>query len=115
MALSLLLLSPSSVLVFASSSSVLLSVQEPAVHLAQNSNCNATMATTTVEPSVSVTTPSLRESELKPLPNQYELQQYPAVPDIPGEPCSKKMSIFLCIRHGLPILLVIHSLDPPEY
>ena len=46
---------------------------------------NVTM-TTTVEPSVSVTTPSLHEPELKSPPNQYELQPYPEVPDVPGEP-----------------------------
>ena len=51
------------------------------------SNRNATMTTTTtVEPSVSVTTPSLYVSELKPPSDQYELQQYPTAPDVPGQP-----------------------------
>ena len=33
-----------------------------------------------------MTTPSLHVSELKPPPHQYELQQYPAAPDVPGQP-----------------------------
>ena len=44
------------------------------------------MKATTVEPSDSVTTPSLYVSELKPPPDQYELHQYPAAPDVPGQP-----------------------------
>ena len=47
------------------------------------------MTTTTVEPSVSVTTPSLHEPELKSPPNQYELQPYPEVPDVAGEPVTE--------------------------
>ena len=41
---------------------------------------------TTVEPSVSVTTPSLHVLELKPPPDQYKLQQLIlAAPDVPRQ------------------------------
>ena len=33
-----------------------------------------------------MTTPSLHVSELKPPSDQYELQQYPTAPDVPGQP-----------------------------